>query len=213
VLTAAGGRSRGRRAQAARNDQRILESARAVFADDPAAPIAAVAEHAGVGISAIYRRYASKDELLQQLAGDGMRRYLERAEEALASDADPWDAFVHFMRRSVDEGASSTTSRLAGTFSVTDELNAQGRRIYEATQQLIDRTKAAGALRDDIEVGDLSLLFEQFQAIRLADDQRTAVLRRRYLELVLEALHAGVSTPLPGPAPDWNEISARYQPR
>ena len=166
-----------------------------------------------MGISAIYRRYASKDELLQQLAGDGMRRYLERAKEALASDADPWDAFVHFMRRSVDEGASSTTSRLAGTFSVTDELNAQGRRIYEATQQLIDRTKAAGALRDDIEVGDLSLLFEQFQAIRLADDQRTAVLRRRYLELVLEALHAGVSTPLPGPAPDWNDISARYQPR
>ena len=57
---------------------------------------------------------------------------------------------------------------------MTDELNEQGRRIYEATQQLIDRTKAAGELRDDIEVGDLSL---------------------------------------PGPAPDWNEISARYQPR
>jgi AcrR family transcriptional regulator len=114
--------------RAARNDQRILESARAVFADDPAAPIAAVAEHAGVGISAIYRRYASKDELLQQLAGDGMRRDLERAEEALAYEADPWDAFVHFMRRSVDEGASSTTSRLAGTFPVTDELNERGRQ-------------------------------------------------------------------------------------
>jgi AcrR family transcriptional regulator len=81
-----------------------------------------------VGSSAIYRRYASKDELLQQLAGDGMRRDLERAEEALAYEADPWDAFVHFMRRSVDEGASSTTSRLAGTFPVTDELNERGRQ-------------------------------------------------------------------------------------
>lgn len=201
----------GRRAQAARNDQRILESARVVFADDPAAPIAAVAEHAGVGISAIYRRYASKDELLQQLAGDGMRRYLERAEEALASDADPWDAFVHFMRRSVDEGASSTTSRLAGTFPVTDELNEQGREIYEATQRLLDRTKAEGGLREDIEVGDLSMLFEQAQAIRMSDEQRTKVLRRRYLELLLEALRGDVTTPLPGPAPDWEEISARYQ--
>lgn len=201
----------GRRAQAARNDQRILESARVVFADDPAAPIAAVAEHAGVGISAIYRRYASKDELLQQLAGDGMRRYLERAEEALASDADPWDAFVHFMRRSVDEGASSTTSRLAGTFPVTDELNERGREIYEATQRLLDRTKAEGGLREDIEVGDLSMLFEQAQAIRMSDEQRTKVLRRRYLELLLEALRGDVTTPLPGPAPDWEEISARYQ--
>lgn len=203
----------GRRAQAARNDQRILESARAVFADDPSAPIAAVAEHAGVGISAIYRRYASKDELLQQLAGDGMRRYLERAEEALASDADPWDAFVHFMRRSIDEGASSTTSRLAGTFPVTDELNERGRRIYEATERLLERTKAEGGLREDIEVGDLSLLFEQAQAIRMSDEQRTQVLRRRYLELLLDALRGDVTTPLPGPAPDWEEISARYQNR
>lgn len=203
----------GRRAQAARNDQRILESARAVFADDPSAPIAAVAEHAGVGISAIYRRYASKDELLQQLAGDGMRRYLDRAEEALASDADPWDAFVHFMRRSIDEGASSTTSRLAGTFPVTDELNERGRRIYEATERLLERTKAEGGLREDIEVGDLSLLFEQAQAIRMSDEQRTQVLRRRYLELLLDALRGDVTTPLPGPAPDWEEISARYQNR
>ena len=65
-----------RRAQAARNDQRILEAARTMFIDDPAAPIAAVAERAGVGIGALYRRYRSKDELLQRLAGDGLRRYI-----------------------------------------------------------------------------------------------------------------------------------------
>lgn len=46
----------------ARNDKRILESARAVF----------VAEHAGVGISALYRRYASKGELLRQLNRDNL---------------------------------------------------------------------------------------------------------------------------------------------
>src|SRR5579859_6847968 len=36
----------GRQAEAARNDQRILESARAVFVADPGAPITAVAKHA-----------------------------------------------------------------------------------------------------------------------------------------------------------------------
>src|SRR5580704_4810648 len=46
----------GRQAEAARNDRRILESARAVFVADPAAPITAVARHAGVGISALYTR-------------------------------------------------------------------------------------------------------------------------------------------------------------
>ena len=43
-------------AVARRNDATILASARAVFVADPDAPIAAVARHAGVGISSLYRR-------------------------------------------------------------------------------------------------------------------------------------------------------------
>ena len=69
---------------------------------DPGAPIAAVAEHAGVGISALYRRYASKEELLRRLCGDGLKAYLAAAEAALADDGDPWEAFARFMRRVVD---------------------------------------------------------------------------------------------------------------
>jgi AcrR family transcriptional regulator len=44
---------RNRAAQAARNDQAILDAAREVFVADPTAPIAAVADRAGVGISAL----------------------------------------------------------------------------------------------------------------------------------------------------------------
>ncbi len=62
----------GRRAQAARNDQRILDAARAVFTADPEAPIAVVAERAGVGIGALYRRYPSKEALLERLSLDGL---------------------------------------------------------------------------------------------------------------------------------------------
>jgi hypothetical protein len=53
----------GRQAEARRNDGLILEAAREVFVEDPDAPISAVAERAGVGIGALYRRYASKEEL------------------------------------------------------------------------------------------------------------------------------------------------------
>src|SRR4051794_20181676 len=80
-------------------DERILEAAREVFLRDPAAPIAAVAERAGVGISALYRRYASKDALLQRLAADGLRGYIEEVEAALADEGDLWTAFARFMRR------------------------------------------------------------------------------------------------------------------
>lgn len=199
----------GRRAQAARNDALILDAARAVFTEHPGAPISAVAERAGVGISALYRRYESKEILLQRLASDGLGRYLVQVEEALADEGDPWTAFTAFMRAALDAGTSSLTLRLAGTFTPTDELNAEGRRAGELTQRLLDRTKAAGALREEIEVGDISLLFEQLQAIRVNDPERTAELRHRYLEVLLRALHRSPE-PLPGPAPTWQEIAGRY---
>src|SRR5271167_3595964 len=75
----------GRQAEAARNDQRILDSARTVFVADPGAPITAVAKHAGVGISALYTRYGSKEELLRKLCGDGLARFVAVTEDALAS--------------------------------------------------------------------------------------------------------------------------------
>lgn len=201
----------GRKAQAARNDQRILDAARAVFTANPSAPISAVAEHAGVGISALYRRYASKEDLLQRLSEDNLRRYVAAVEAALASADDPWAAFAAFMGRCVDDGAGSLTVRFPGGFTTTGELSRLGRWAYETTKHLLDRAKAAGALRADIEVADLSLLFEQLQAVRAGDEQRARQLRHRYLALLLDALHAPAATPLPGPPPRWEEITRRYE--
>ncbi len=200
----------GRRAQAARNDQRILEAARAVFTADPGAPIASVAERAGVGISALYRRYPSKDELLQRLSLDTLSHYIAEADAALASDTDPWAAFATFMRRALDAGTGSLTLRFAGTFTATEELQRAGQRAYEVTTRLVEHLIAAGVLRPDITVGDLSLIFEQLQSIRVGDDRRASQLRHRYLTLVLDALRTPAGAPLPGPPPAWEEIRSRY---
>ena len=200
----------GRRAEAARNDRRILDAARAVFVADPGAPIAAVAEHAGVGISALYRRYASKEELLRRLCGDGLKVYLAAAEEALADDGDPWQAFARFMRRVVDADTHSLTSRLAGTFTPTDELNRDATTAQQLNERLFERTRASGAIRPDLDVNDLSMVFEQLASIRLGDEARTSQLRQRYLALLLEAMRGPPASPLPGPPPTWQELTARW---
>ena len=77
--------------------------------------------------------------------------------------------------------------------------------------RLFDRTKAAGAIRSNIEMGDISMLLEQLAAIRVADEERTRQLRHRYLALLLEALQAPSGSPLLGPPPSWEEISQRWQ--
>lgn len=210
--TRASGGGSGRRAEAARNDTRILESARAVLTADPAAPIAAVAKHAGVGIGALYRRYPSKEELLRRLCGDGLQRYVEAAEAAVADDGDPWESFAAFMRRAVDADTSSLTQRLAGTFAPTDDLYRAVARAKRLSGEVLRRAQQAGAIRPDADVNDLALVFEQLASIRLGDDERTRRLRHRYLALALDGLRAGADGRLPGPPPTVKELSARWAP-
>jgi AcrR family transcriptional regulator len=198
----------GRRRQAARNDQLILEAARAVFLDNPDAPISEVAKRAGVGISALYTRYASKDELLLTLCRNGLQRFVDETEAALVDDRDPWTIFSDWMRRLVDADTSSLTLALAGTFTPTEDMFALAERANELGQALFERVR--GELRPGIEVHDVSLVFELIAAVRLGDRPRTEELRRRYLAIVLDGLRTD-GGPLPAPPPSWQEVNERWQ--
>ena len=196
----------------ARNDERILASARAVFVADPSAPVAAVARHAGVGMSALYARYASKDDLLRALCADGLRRYIAAARSALALPADPWERFAAFMRAAVEADASTLTQRLAGTFVPTPALYAAAEEAGRLNVELFDAAQEAGAIRPDASVNDLALVFEQVASIRLGDEERTRQLRRRSLALALDGLRAPAGEPLPGPPATDDELTARWTP-
>jgi AcrR family transcriptional regulator len=201
----------GRRRQSARNDAVILEAAREVFLADPKAPIAAVAERAAVGMSALYRRYAGKEELLRQLCHDGLRRFNAEA-DAAAADPDGWQAFAGFMRRVVDADVHSLTTHLAGTFTPTAEMRQDAERSSTLVDGLVDRARASGRLRDDVVAHDVALMLEACAAIRVPDPDRTRQLRQRYLALVLDGL-AVHGTALPGPPPEGSEIGWRWRRR
>jgi AcrR family transcriptional regulator len=173
-------------------------------------PTPAVAAEADVGMSALYRRYPSKEELLRRLSGDGLRRYIVEAEAALADDGDPWAAFVGFMLRVVDADTHSLTLRLAGTFTPTEELQRAAATALDLNQRLLERTKAAGIVRADLDVNDLTFIFEQVAAIRVGDQDRTSQLRHRYLALLLDGLRTPAPGLLPGPPPTWQEVSRRW---
>jgi AcrR family transcriptional regulator len=201
----------GRKAQARRNDQRILDAAREVFLANPEAPIALVASRARVGIGGLYRRYRSKDALLGRICLDGIQRYIAEAEAALADPGEPWAVYEAFVRRIVDADTHSIVLGFAGTFRPSKKLFEEAEKCQTLNLQLFDRTKAAGVLRPDIAATDMAVIFEQLAAVRLGDPQRTARLRHRYLALVLESLRTRSTVSLPGPAPTWEEINGRWQ--
>jgi AcrR family transcriptional regulator len=211
----------GRRGQAVRNDTVILDAAREVFLADPKAPIAAVAERAGVGISALYRRYASKEDLLRRLCHDGLVRFITEAEAAVpeavvpgvaAVFGDGWESLREFVERLVDADVHSLTVHLAGTFTPTPEMNADAVRAGVLSDAIFARAAASGRMRPDAVPQDVGQILEACAAIRLPDPVRTKELRRRHLALQLDGLHASAAqAELPGPPPEPAEMAWRWQ--
>ena len=195
-------------------DRHIIDkAAREVFVADPTAPIAAVAERAGVGISALYRRYPSKEDLLRKLCADGLTVYTAIVEKAVADTGDPWEAFATFMREIVAADTHSITNALAGTFTPSPELYEQASRTGELNEQLVTRTREAGVLRADLDVGDLGALFGQLAAVSVGDPARDHDLRQRYLTIMLDGLRVPpVTTGLPGHAPTLDERARQWVP-
>jgi AcrR family transcriptional regulator len=203
----------GRRAEAERNHERILDAARDVFLADPEAPISAVAVRAGVGISALYRRYPSKEDLLRALAADGLTRYISDLEAALASDADPWTAYVDCLERIVDGRSQALAQRLAGTFTPTPELTALAERAGHLAETLFRRVRRSGELREDVTEADVVLLLEMLTLVQLPAANGGTALRRRYLALLLEALRWPGRAKLPGPPARQADLVARWRTR
>ncbi|GAA3561874.1 TetR/AcrR family transcriptional regulator [Amycolatopsis ultiminotia] len=193
-------RKRGPQRRAARNDRALLDAAREVFAEQGFdAPVSAVAERAGVGIGSLYRRYRTKDELLQRLCTDSLDRLAVAAKEGL-DNPDPWDGLVHYIRRSVADGFG-LLGPLAGAIEPTPEMNEAGARADTHTEAVVARAHAADALRPDVTTMDLFLLIGQLSHLPPGPPQDAPQMRDRLLVIAVDGLHPDVST-LPGPAPD-----------
>jgi AcrR family transcriptional regulator len=197
----------GRQAEARRNDLVVLEAARDVFtAQGAAAPIAAVAERAGVGMGTLYRRYGSKTELLQRLCVLAMEEALQAADDALAA-GDPWRGLAGYVRACVELRSGALTA-LAGQIETTAEMRAVARRSMTRSAEIVARAHRDGSLRPDVTALDISWLIEQFSR-RPPDpvepgEERNV--RARLLAIALDGLRAGAGPALPGRPPS----RARY---
>jgi AcrR family transcriptional regulator len=204
-------RLRGRQAQAAHNDELILQAAQEVFLADPTAPISAVAERAGVGIGALYHRYASKEDLLRTLCRNGQEIYLTEIRRALASGDEPWEAWTGFLRRIVAASTHGLTVRLAGLFTPSAEQLTLAEEMRSLAIELFDRVRSTGLIRGDITFLDVDFLLEFLAGVKLGDATRTAELRQRHLAVIIDGLRSrGERTPLPGQPPTWQEQTERW---
>ena len=104
------------RADAARNRERLLAAAKAVFsAGGPEASLEAVARRAGVGIGTLYRHFPTRETLFEAVY---RREVDELAALAEASDADPAAALRRWVKTNVEFVA--TKKGMAAALAMAD---------------------------------------------------------------------------------------------
>lgn len=153
-----GGSDRRVRADAQRNLDALLQTAKAVFTTSGVdAPVREIAEKAGVGIGTVYRHFPQRSDLIAAV----FRREIDACADAaqiLAVEHEPFEALANWVRR---YAAFVATKRglakvLHSGDPAFDTLPAYfDQRLRPALQTLLEAGAAAGQVRGEVDANDL----------------------------------------------------------
>ncbi|MFD8595858.1 TetR/AcrR family transcriptional regulator [Kitasatospora sp. NPDC059646] len=201
-----------RRADATRNRARIVAAAREAFVDHGAmAPLDEIARRAGVGNATLYRNFADRRTLIQQVTLAVIERIMAHAHAATAEEPDSFAALSRFVHAAADERIGALCSLLSGTIDPNDpELVDARAEMKQVTEDLITRAQDDGLLRTDIGAGDVLVAVSQLTRPLpgtgcLDLDQFV----HRHLQLLLDGLRTVAPSPLPGRAVTLEDLSRR----
>jgi AcrR family transcriptional regulator len=146
------------RADGQRNRARLLETAKAAFAEKgAAASLDEIARTAGVGAGTLYRHFPTRDALIEAVYRNETEQ-LVGAATRLAETRPPKVALREWLLLSVDYMATKhgMYAALNSIVGGTSELySASTEQLKRAIAELVDRAAASGEVRLDIDPLDL----------------------------------------------------------
>jgi len=177
--------ARTQRRDAARNYERILDAARHVFGEAGAdACMEDIASRAGVGVGTVYRRFASKDALIDELLRLAMDELLVAARQALArTDGRGLEELLRAFGQSFADHA-----RYANLLLERQPDPAAANLIRQATSELTARAITAGAISPGVNSRDITALISAMRGLVQAEGDLEADSWQRFLDIHLAGL-------------------------
>ncbi|MFD5265469.1 TetR/AcrR family transcriptional regulator [Streptomyces sp. NPDC058335] len=197
------------RADALRNRERIVTAAREMFVElGPEVPLDDIARRAGVGNATVYRNFPDREALVREVVCSVMDRTAHAAAQALAETGDAFGALERFVHVAADERVSALCPMVTSTFDKNHpDLVAARMRVEQLVEEVMERARQAGQLRDDVGYGDLMVAVAQLSR----PPAGTACLSadrflHRHLQLFLDGLRAPARSVLPGTAVTMEDL-------
>lgn len=186
--------SRALRRDAVRNHERILNSAREVFGESGAdACIEEIAARAGVGVGTVYRRFASKDALIDELLRLAMDELITAAGEALSrEDGHGLEELLRAFGQSLAEHA-----RYANLLLERQPDASAARLIREAIAELTARAVSAGTVGPGVTSSDVTALISAMRAMVQTPGDAMPERWQRFLDIHLAGMRATRLASLP----------------
>lgn len=150
---------RPRRADARRNYDHLLVSAREVFGERGAgAPLDEIARRAGIGNATMYRHFPARRELIIAVYADEVAELCAQGDALLAHDG-PGDALMDWLRAFVAHVSAKRDLALA----IPDDQDGSRSTLFDGwhdamrttTSGLLTRAQEAGTARADLDPSDL----------------------------------------------------------
>lgn len=173
------------RADARRNREKILRTAREAFAASGyGVPLDEIAARAGVGPGTVYRHFPAKEALFQEVITAQVEDLIADA-RARAGLADPGEAFFGFLARIAS--VATTKRDLPEAIAITGALQEQ---LQSAIGVLLLRGQQAGAVRAGVTTRDLIVVLKAMSASILDTATGTAdpAQRDRVLAIITDGL-------------------------
>jgi AcrR family transcriptional regulator len=180
------------RADGQRNRERLMQIAKAAFADVGAdISLEEIARRAGVGIGTFYRHFPTRDAIVEAVYRRQVEQLAGAANRLLASLA-PGAALQEWMRLFVDYIATKKVmvAALSAIVGGASELYAfSGAQITGAMTLLVERATAAGDIRADVDPNDLLRALVGFTYGNSSPNWQASALR------LIDILMDGLRTP------------------
>lgn len=181
------------RADAQRNEDAVLEAAKAVFkASGVDAPVREIAAKAGVGVGTLYRRFPNRSDLIVAV----FRREVDAcAAEAgdLSAKYPPGEALALWLKRYMEFIATKRglAAALHSGDPAFETLPAYFRASFEPVLgSLLDAAAAAGEVRSVVAPYDL---LRAIGNLSVASGEDGVVHTRRMVDLLLDGLRFGAA--------------------